>query len=375
VVLRELLSGMAALRPEWQWHVVVNSQVLGLLPHRANTQYVHYPRIDQSGWRVSLWYETGLPVLLGRLGADLLFSHTNYLPLVYRPCQSLLLIQHAGHFSALFRQLTEARLSGWLQRLYWRLKSRWVRASVKRADCVTVQTHALAECIIEQTAVRSERVRVISHGLGQVGLQATPHAPLSMGEKLRVGFITLPGVQKNFSVLLRAVALLKAAGSDISLVMTLAPHLQESEEVFDLARQLDVFDCIENHGALMAVEVAELYTSLDVFVFPSLCESFGFPMVEAMASGIPLLIADTLSNIEVAGEGGVAFTAQDDEALFSEILRLRDDPDWYQQCAQASLKRAAELRWDDSAVQTVALIEELLSIGEFSNQAQEIHGR
>jgi glycosyltransferase involved in cell wall biosynthesis len=375
VVLQNLLANMVRLRPEWQWHVVVNSRVEGPLPHLANIEYLRYPRMDQSGWRVWLWYETGLPALLKRLGADLLFSQTNYLPLWYRPCCALLLVQHAGHFSSLFRQLTEARLSGWLQRLNWRIKSRWVQASVRRADCVTVQTRALAERILEQVPVGHEHVRVIAHGSGQVALRAAPQPRPPAGGRLRVAYISLPGVQKNFSVLFRAASLLKAAGVNFSLVLTLAPGAQESEEVFRLAKDEDIWDRIENHGALRADQVAGLYATADVFVFPSLCESFGFPMAEAMASGIPLLIADTDSNKEVAGDGGVAFPAQDAEALASEIRRLRDDPVWYRQRAQASLERAAALTWEGAAAQTVSLIEELLSHSGFASPAHHLYKR
>ena len=122
-----LARGMAALRPDWHWKVVVNSKVTDL-PHVPHLERLSFPKIDRSGVSVRVWYEDGLPGLLARVGANILFSQTNYLPTRRLPCPSLLLVQNAGHFSSIFDQLTMDR-SGPLAQMAWRLKRRWVRSS------------------------------------------------------------------------------------------------------------------------------------------------------------------------------------------------------------------------------------------------------
>lgn len=186
-------------------------------------------------------------------------------------------------------------------------------------------------------------------------------APRSDGQAVRIGYITKYGVQKNFSVLFAAAASLRAQGIKPVLVLTLSPHAPENQAVFELARQHGVAEYIENHGELSATAIEALYSTLHLFVFPSLCESFGFPMLEAMAHGLPLLIADTGSNIEVAGTAGLIFPPDDGRALAALIHRLIDDPGWHKACAQASRERAAHYSWRKAAADTLELMDGMLA--------------
>ena len=360
VVLRELLSGMTAFRPDWQWKVVVNSKVMAL-PDVPNVESICFPATDRSGIKVRLWYENGLPGLLKRVGADVLFSQTNYVPMRRLPCPSLLLVQHAGHFSPLFSKLTLER-SGALGRAAWKLKRRWVRSSVRAATLVTVQTEALARRIVSATGCAPQHIRVVAHGTGQATIQQTAAVPPVADEPLRVGYVTKSGVQKNFPVLFEAAARLVERGVRLTLVLTLSTEIAANREVLGIARRLGLEGIIENHGELGPQEIGGVYRSLHVFVFPSLCESFGFPMVEAMAYGIPLLIADVDSNVEIAGECGIAFVANDSVALAGAIDRLAQDRAWHESRARASLARAREFSWTGAAARTVELLEELIQV-------------
>jgi len=360
VVLSHLLREMARLRPDWHWHVATNSEASYSLADVPGTT-CHVFRDDElSGWRVRLWYETALPKLINQVKADLLFSQTNYLPGRKLKCPSLLLVQHAGHFSDRFKKMTEAQLGSFTARVSWRLKGLWVKSSVQHAHEVTVQTKALARRIGLETGLPTERIHVISHGTGQaVCAESLPPAP-EPGQSLRIGYITKYGVQKNFEVLFRAVAQLKSDGLRPVLVLTLASALAENRNALAVAETLGILDCLENHGNLAGAELTQLYRSLHVFVFPSWCESFGFPMVEALACGLPLLIGATESNVEVAGNGGLTFPPDDPQALAALVHRLVKDPGWHQVRAQASLERAQQFTWLKSATATLALLDSML---------------
>lgn len=364
VVLKNLLAEMTVQQPQWEWHVATNEQAglqqLGL----PRTTCHLYPVREISGWRVRLWYETSLPRLAKDTGAALLFSQTNYLPTRRLPCPSLLLVQHAGHFSERFSAATQAGLSSSAARLAWKMKGQWVRSSVLQAQAVTVQTEALAVAMRRQTGIRADQVHVIAHGPGQAHTQDRLPPQPPAGKPVRVGYVTKIGVQKNFAVLFRAAAELKIAGHSIQVVLTLRENTDEARQVLDLARQWGIGDCVENHGELAGAQLDRLYQSLHIFVFPSWCESFGFPLVEAMTYGLPLLVADTPSNRELTGAAGATFEPDDAPALAALISQLVQDPGRHQAQARASRERSAQFSWQHAAAQTLALMADTCLVRE-----------
>lgn len=360
VVLQNLLATMVSLRPNWRWHVATNAEARPRLPDLNNTTFHVYPTTQLKGWKVRLWYEIELPRLIRQVKADVLFSQTNYLPVRRLPCPALLLVQNAGHFSEEFKRLTDAQYASPIARLNWRIKGRWVKSSVRQAQKVTVQTTALAQRIAAETGIQIENISVVPHGIGLAALQRLPPAYPVAGQPVRIGYITKYGVQKNFAVLFGAVARLQSLGVMTTLVLTLDPRLPENQSVLMIARELGIAEFIENHGELSPAEVNSLYRSLHLFVFPSLCESFGFPMVEAMAHGLPLLVAHIDSNIEIAGQAGQAFPPHDANALAALMKRLIEHPAWHLACARASHERSAYFTWHKAAAETLELINNML---------------
>ena len=358
VVLRELVCKMIDMRPEWKWIIVVNSCIKNKFPLRPSLALRYFPSVDRSAWRVNLWYETGLPRLLNEFKADILFSLTNYLPRRSLPCNTLLLVQHAGHFSGIFNRLMQEN-SGFLAKLSWKLKKQWVKTSVKRANLVTVQTKALANNLKSVTGCDDAHVRVIPHGIGLVFRQPKSTQKPAAGVTWRIGYITKAGIQKNFAVLFDAAKILMDKRYDFKLVLTLTSEEFANYNFTTLNGEQGIADVIENHGEISPEEIKELYKSLHFFVFPSLCESFGFPMVEAMAHGLPLLIADTDSNQEVAGDAGITFPAEDPAVLARELEHLFNDANWYKQQAGASLARSNQFEWSVAAKNTLALLDEI----------------
>src|SRR5690348_2902998 len=139
VVLVKLMRHMAARRPDIEWCVAAPQQSAVDLDDVPKT--THLPvDVDRSFIRLLKWYEFGLPAAARRWRADIVFSVTNYLP--FRPLTwpTLLLEQHAGHFSAEFDRLMQQSIPSALGRLLWRAKSRWVRNSIRSATVITVQT-------------------------------------------------------------------------------------------------------------------------------------------------------------------------------------------------------------------------------------------
>jgi len=359
VVVKRLLQNFLLHRPDIDWHVMVDPDLVN--ESFFNQEGIKAWSLDRKGCNslmICMWYEAGLPRLVRKIGADVVFSLTNYLP-VFSRLPSLLLVQHAGHFSACFEACQKQEFPGLANRLAWQLKKQWVRRSIDNATMVTVQTEALANAITQERSFLPDTVKVVPHGLGllEIGRVKT----LSKDRPWRVGYITKYGVQKNFLVLFKAIAQLQNAGHDVCLVLTLYPQTQHCPKLMAQVKAVGIEPCIENHGEVEQEQIVDLYDSLDLFVFPSLCESFGFPMLEAMSRGLPLLVSDTPGNLEIVGDTTLSFGANDVDGLAKKIVRVMSDSKVYAEASKGSLKRAQTFSWQKAAHATLALLDEIVA--------------
>jgi glycosyltransferase involved in cell wall biosynthesis len=364
VVLEFLLESMARLRPDIDWALAAHGSVRLSRNPPENLVCVDIGDFDRSPFGAPRWYEQGLPSAAVRLGANVVFSMTNYLPIRRLPCPTVLLVQHAGHFSDVFERLQRLHLRRADRIAAWRLKTRWIQRSVRMATEVTVQTAAMADAIAARTGRSRDIIHVVPHGPGLAREPPSQRPTMRVGP-VRIGYIAKWGVQKNFDVLLAAIERSTATGRDVRLVLTLDPNLAENVRLMARAKAMGLTPVIENVGNKDAAGISTLYDSLDVFAFPSLVESFGFPLVEAMAKGLPIVAADTASNREVAGNAGSYFSPFDSEALATMLGRIIGDPSLRQHMTAAALERAQHFSWERAAEQTLALLTAAAGSAEF----------
>ncbi|HTD53289.1 MAG TPA: glycosyltransferase family 1 protein [Thermoanaerobaculia bacterium] len=108
-----------------------------------------------------------------------------------------------------------------------------------------------------------------------------------------------------------------------------------------------------------AREVArELYRAAEVFVFPSLAEGFGLPLLEAMACGVPVVASTAPALVEVGGDAALYAEAMDSGGLAHQIERALEDRPLADRLRLAGLARARDFSWRRAAAQTAAVLEE-----------------
>jgi glycosyltransferase involved in cell wall biosynthesis len=108
------------------------------------------------------------------------------------------------------------------------------------------------------------------------------------------------------------------------------------------------------------MDVPRLYRDSDLFVFPSIAESFGHPLVEAMASGLPILASDIPVCREICGEAAIYFDPFDEKSLAQAIVHLAEDTTLRKRLSEAGRRRAvSQFNWTDHVRRLVTLIEEV----------------
>lgn len=213
------------------------------------------------------------------------------------------------------------------ERLTLWIKKRWCYHSVARANRILVQSERMARSIAEKVPSARSRISMVYHGPGFLDGPQERTYRVAASDSFEIAYVSLYRKYKNFEVLLRALRILLNEGVSARLHLTL-DLVEEpgARMVMSHARKIGVEHAIVNHSELEPERVAEVYQSSHVFVFRSVCESFGFPQVEAMASGLPILAADTPVNREVCGQAAIYFAPEDDHALATQLKRLYQNP-------------------------------------------------
>ena len=237
-----------------------------------------------------------------------------------------------------------ADVMGFKDRLLFRTQ---VPRSVRRADRVLTGSEWTKRDLIERYGLAAERIVVTPYGVDPV---YRPEGPRADGHyALFVGAIQ---PRKDPLTALEALALLNG---DLKLVL-IGPDKLGGDHVRQAVDRLGLQQRVEWKGHVGTDELAALYRSAAVLVFPSRYEGFGLPVVEAMASGTPVVATTAGAIPEVAGDAAVLVEPGDPVALAGGIERALADRE---RLVAAGLARASRYSWAETARSTLAVYREL----------------
>jgi glycosyltransferase involved in cell wall biosynthesis len=178
--------------------------------------------------------------------------------------------------------------------------------------------------------------------------EAELRARLALGDGPVLLTVSAKRPHKNLMRLLAAVALLEGRPA---LVLPGYPTPHEAE-LRARAAALGVHAVFP--AWLPAADLEGLYALAAAFVFPSLAEGFGLPVLEAMARGVPVACSDRSSLPEVAGDAALLFDPEDPRAMAAAMARLLADPAEAARLRAAGRERAATFTWERCAELTAA---------------------
>jgi glycosyltransferase involved in cell wall biosynthesis len=167
---------------------------------------------------------------------------------------------------------------------------------------------------------------------------------------LYVGRLNL---RKNLDNLVRAIALLK--NTKIPLVIVGGEDLKKTHHI-EIIKQLGIENRIHSTGAVYK-DLNLIYSLATIFCFPSHAESFGLPPLEAMASGVPVVVSNTTSLPEICGDAGNYVDPESPQDIASAIDSLLINDQLYEQKKKLGLIQAKKFRWEQSAQITIDCIE------------------
>jgi glycosyltransferase involved in cell wall biosynthesis len=169
--------------------------------------------------------------------------------------------------------------------------------------------------------------------------------------------------RKNVVTLLKAYSRLPEIHPQTSLVL-IGSMRRRPEEVYKIIRENGLERSVRMVGDITLETLRVLYSQAAVFVFPSLYEGFGMPVLEAMACGAPVIASDTSSIPEVASDAAVLISPADVRGLADSIRRVLNDRVTREAMKSKGFARTKLFTWETAARQTLAVYREVYEQGE-----------
>lgn len=168
--------------------------------------------------------------------------------------------------------------------------------------------------------------------------------------------------RKNLARLIEAFARVRQQLPERSLYLVLAGSPgHDSQLLYEKPRSLGIEEFVRFTGFARVHDIPGLYSGARCYVFPSLCEGFGFPVLEAQTCETPLLCANASSLPEVAGEGALYFDPLDIEAIAAALIRILTEPDLRTDLVTRGKANLARFSWARTAADTLAVLESAAS--------------
>jgi glycosyltransferase involved in cell wall biosynthesis len=376
--LRNVIPQLAR-REDVRATVVVSDALRDEFRETPNVSFVH----SRFSSRASLRFvqeQTRLRSLIERSGADVLISAGNF-ALRSSPVPQILLSRNSLYTSQDFHRDLRDRHD------YGLLLDTWLRGAIARrsihwADCTVAPSSAFAD---ELRRWAHHEILTIHHGF-DTGAFFADTAPLPEPTRsllapreatMRLLFVSHYNYYRNFETLLRAIPILRnrLAPRKVEVVFTCKFYSGQNPGSYAAgraARLIQEFDLASNVVELGAVPYSMLhhvYRACDVYVSPAYAESFAHPLVEAMASGLPVVASEKAVHREICGKAALYFSCFSPEELSDAVVSATGECE-SKRLSEEGRRRAGTYSWEVHVNKLVAVAEELVDKRTFGTRGE-----
>lgn len=303
-----------------------------------------------------LWEQVALPLAVNKIKPDLLHCTSDTAPLF---CHVPLVLTLHDIIYLEPRQHTS--LSAY-QNLGWYYRRFIVPKILTKCHKIITVSHFECHRIRETLHLDASKILTIYNGLGSHFIPVKKPASITkkyLSEENYLFFLGNTDPKKNTERTLKAYGLYVQQTTD-PLPLLIA-DLQESDisHVLENIRMPFLKTLIRCPGYITNTDLPAIYSGAKVFLYTSLRESFGIPLLEAMACGTPVITSNTSSMPEVAGNAAIFTNPTDENDITAQLIRLLKDKKIYKEYITRGLERVKVFSWENTARATFRVYQDV----------------
>jgi glycosyltransferase involved in cell wall biosynthesis len=300
----------------------------------------------------------GLPLKIWRDRVDV-FHATGFSAPLAIPCRSVMTVL----------DLTFVKHPEWFaHRWFYFYTTRTLPILVRRANRIVTISQCSKRDLMEHYGCAAERIVVIppavDHDLFHANHDSAAIRGMRERFRLRRRYVLSVGTleaRKNLTRLVESFAMLRSGMSDDCELVLVGERGWQCDEIFEAVAALGLKDRVRFLGYVPELELPLLYQAAELFVYPSLYEGFGVPILEAMACGCPVVCSNRSAMPEVIGEAGILVGPEDRHQIAEAMGRVLSGPSLAETLRARGLEQAQRFRWDDSAKRLLEVYQECAS--------------
>lgn len=322
------------------------------------------PKIDYSSWPKNfkfvhinfhrLWTQAGLALATFESKIDVLFVPSHTLPLIRRPgLKTVMTVHDLGAeylpFTHQIKQILYLKFITWVQ--------------LKTASHLIAVSQATKKDLISRIGIKEKDISVIYEGLNEALSEGSNVSFRDISSKYDIEsqkyFLFVGTIQprKNLERVINAFYALiqNPLYKDFKLVLV-GKRGWKSDQIYSLPKRLDIEPQVKFLGRVDDKELKTLYANSRAFIFPSLFEGFGLPILEAYASGTPVITSNLSSMPEVAGDGAILVNPLNEEQITEAMSQIITNDTLRDSLINKGRIQLKKFSWQKAATQTLSVL-------------------
>jgi len=355
IVALELIQQLQVIDKQNEYYIFVKDDVDNQIIEE--TSNFHIVKIKSASY--PYWEQVLLPKEAARYGVDVLHCTSNTAP-INTDIPLIITLHDIIYLEKL--NLTRGKL----YQIFGNMYRRWnVPLAVKKSSCIVTVSEYEKNRITQYFDLPADHVHTIYNGVGENFKNYNQDDIEKIKSKYNlpdnyVFYLGNSDPKKNMIGVMNTLSCLRKAGNLNFQLLMLDVNKDYLTKVAEYIGDTEILKNITICGYVPNNELPAIYSLAKIFLYPSLRESFGIPILEAMACRTPVITSNTSSMPEVAGDAAVFINPNNPYDMGAAILNLLNNTPLQEKLVQRGLKRCMEFSWKKNALGILKLYEGVL---------------